>query len=393
MLVVGTLLGALLTACGTGRQASETDYSTTANCPPCDKSTTAAPVKPLRAATWSELPGWLDDDLAAAWPAFLRSCRTLVNRPTWKAVCEEARVVNVSTPTIRRFLESRLQPWRLVNADGSTSGLVTGYYEPLLRGSRTRSAPYVHPVLGVPNDLLVVDLGAAQPEVKNLRLRGRLQGNKVVPYYSRAEIVGREKDFAGRTLLWVDDAVELFFLQVQGSGRVRLTDGSTLRLAYAEHNGHAYQSIGRLLIDRGELTAEQATMPGIKQWARANPRRLHDVLNANPSYVFFREQPLNPAGDDGPNGAFAVPLTAERSIAVDPRYVPLGVPVFLATSQAESTAPLRRLVMAQDTGGAIHGAVRADLFYGFGDKAGNQAGRMKQSGQMWLLLPAGAAPK
>ncbi|HOL63994.1 MAG TPA: murein transglycosylase A [Accumulibacter sp.] len=391
--ILAALCSALLVACGTTRPPAE-ECPACASCTPCASTTPATAAKPLRAAAWSELPGWADDDLAAAWPAFLNSCRSLVNRPPWKAVCEDARALKApATPAIRRFFETRLQPWRVVNADGSSSGLVTGYYEPLLRGSRTRSAPYLQPVLGVPNDLLIVDLGTAQPEVKNLRLRGRLQGNKIVPYYSRAEIVSREKEFAGRTLLWVDDAVELFFLQVQGSGRVKLSDGSTTRLAYADQNGHAYQSIGKLLIERGELSAEQATMPGIKQWARANPGRLPELLNANPSYVFFREQPLKPGDNDGPTGAFGVPLSAERSIAVDPRFVPLGAPVFLATSQPEANAPLRRLVLAQDTGGAIRGAVRADFYYGFGDKAGQQAGRMKQPGQMWVLLPPGAATK
>lgn len=298
-----------------------------------------------------------------------------------------------STAGARRFFESRLQPWQVLNGDGSDRGLVTGYYEPLLHGSRTRGKPYLYPVLGVPADLLTVDLGAAQPDVKNLRLRGRLQGNKVVPYYSRAEIAAREKEYADRTLLWVDDPVELFFLQVQGSGRVKLTDGSTTRLAYADQNGHVYQSIGRRLVDRGELTLEQATMPGIKHWARNHPNRVTELLNVNPSYVFFREQAARSNDSDGPTGALGVPLSAERSIAVDPRYVPLGAPVFLATRHPESAAPLRRLVLAQDTGSAIRGAVRADLFYGFGDAAGNQAGRMKQPGSMWVLQPLAGAAK
>ncbi len=298
-----------------------------------------------------------------------------------------------SSNAIRHFFESRFQPWLLSNPDGTTSGLMTGYYEPLLRGSRTRAKPYLQPVLGVPPDLLTIDLGSVMPELKNLRLRGRLQGNKVVPYFSRAEITSHEKDQADRILLYVDDPVEFFFLQVQGSGRVKLADGGTVRLAYADHNGHPYQSIGRLLVDRGELPLEQATMSGIKQWARAHPGSLSELLNANPSYVFFREQPSKGNEGDGPSGALGVPLTPERSIAVDARYLPLGAPVFLSTSQPESGLPLRRLVLAQDTGSAIRGAVRADLFWGFGTQAGNQAGRMKQKGQMWVLLPPGAAPK
>ncbi|HPT49453.1 MAG TPA: murein transglycosylase A [Accumulibacter sp.] len=402
------LIALLLAACSTTMEAPTDDASRA--CAPCGKATnavatgstaaspdttTSAATKPMQAARWSDLPGWAEDDLAAAWPAFLHSCRGLASRPQWprwKAVCDEAKAMAApSAAGARRFFESRLQPWQVVNGDGSGSGLVTGYYEPLLHGSRTRGKPYLHPVLGVPADLLTVDLGAAQPDVKSLRLRGRLQGNKVVPYYSRAEIAAREKEYADRTLLWVDDPVELFFLQVQGSGRVKLTDGSTARLAYADQNGHVYQSIGRRLVDRGELTLEQATMPGIKHWARSHPSRVTELLNANPSYVFFREQSARGNDSDGPNGALGVPLSAERSIAVDPRHVPLGAPVFLATRHPESSAPLRRLVLAQDTGSAIRGAVRADLFYGFGDAAGNQAGRMKQPGSMWVLLPPAAA--
>jgi membrane-bound lytic murein transglycosylase A len=251
----------------------------------------------------------------------------------------------------------------------------------------------MQPVLGVPGDLLTIELGDVLPELKNMRLRGRLQGNKVVPYFSRAEIVGHEKAYADRVLLWVDDAVELFFLQVQGSGRVKLPDGGMVRIGYADQNGHPYQSIGRVLVERGEMKLEEASMQGIQAWARANPAKLNELLNSNPSYVFFRELPAKGADGDGPPGALGVPLVAERSIAVDARHVPLGAPVFLSTTQPNSTVPLRRLMLAQDTGGAIRGVVRADFFWGFGAEAGAQAGRMKQSGQMWVLLPPGIAPK
>ncbi len=406
--VVTLFLVALLAACGGPTTRPPGEAAACPVCPACPvcsaapapgAATTAGQptAKALQLAKWSDLPGWQEDELAAAWPAFLHSCRALAARPQWpqwKSVCEQAKgLAGPSTPAIRQFFETRLQPWRLHNPEGTTNGLITGYYEPLLRGARTRGKPYLQPVLGVPADLLTIDLGSVLPEVRHLRLRGRLQGNKVVPYYSRSEIVGREGDYADRVLLWVDDAVELFFLQVQGSGRVRLTDGSMTRLAYADQNGHPYQSIGRLLVERGELTVEQATMQGIKQWARSRPGRLDELLNANPSYVFFREQPIKGSEADGPQGALGVPLSAERSIAVDTRYVPLGAPVFLATTLPESSTPLRRLVMAQDTGGAIRGVVRADLFWGFGAQAGQQAGRMKQQGQMWVLLPPAAAPK
>lgn len=381
-----------------------------AACPSCPPAPPAvAPTAPpafartLLPGTWADLPGWSEDDHAAAWPAFLLSCRGMASKPhgpAWKRVCEQAKAVDGKTGReVRRFFEQNLQPYAVVAGEiapqsnvppAALSGMITGYYEPLLRGSRNRVKGFEQPVRGVPDDLLTIDLSAIFPELKDKRVRGRLEGNKVVPYWSRAEIGARGDALPAKTLLYVDDAVELFFLQVQGSGRVKLKDGSMVRLNYADQNGHAYQSIGRLLVERGELKLEEASMQGIQAWARANPARLDELLNANPSYVFFREV-ANSA--DGPIGALGVPLTAERSIAVDPRSVPLGVPVFLATTRPNSAQPMNRLVMAQDTGGAIKGAVRADFFWGFGKAAGEQAGRMKQSGRLWVLLPPEAAPK
>ena len=208
----------------------------------------------------------------------------------------------------------------------------------------------------------------------------------MVPYYTRAEIETGKASVAGREILWVDDAVDLFFLQIQGSGKVALDTGEVVRVSYADQNGHPYRSVGRLLVERGELTLDQASMQGIKAWGSRNPDKLPELLNANASYVFFREQP---ASSGGPPGALGVPLTAGRSVAVDPRAVPLGAPVFLSTTWPNSTLPLNRLMMAQDTGGAIKGAVRADFYWGSGDEAGAQAGRMRQTGRIWVLLPNG----
>ncbi|HYG13672.1 MAG TPA: MltA domain-containing protein, partial [Methylophilaceae bacterium] len=193
----------------------------------------------------------------------------------------------------------------------------------------------------------------------------------------------------GQELMWVDDLIDLFFLQIQGSGIIELESGERVQVGYADHNGYTYRSIGRVLIDRGELAASEASMQGIKRWARNHPAQLRDLLNANQSYVFFRELP---AGLPGPLGALGVPITAERSIAVDPRYIPLGAPVFLDTTYPNSSTPLKGLVVAQDTGGAIKGGVRADFYWGAGDAAGQRAGAMKQSGRMWVLLPKGFLP-
>lgn len=347
-------------------------------------------VRPLalprvRTVTFRDLPNWQQDDHAQAWPALLNSCRVLRNQALWDAVCNAA--VQLDTPdanTARAFFERHFTPHQVLQNDGSPEGLVTGYYEPVLRGSRTPSDKYRYPVYGPPDDLLVVDLSAVYPELKNLRLRGRLDGRRVVPYFDRAGIENGEAPVKGRELLWVDDPVELFFLHIQGSGRVRLDTGETVRIGYADHNGHPYRSIGKWLVNNGELTLDRASMQGIKDWGRRNPQRLTELLNVNPSYVFFRELSDSPSG---PLGALGVPLTAERSIAVDPSAIPLGAPVWLATTRPNSSLPLERLMLAQDTGGAIRGNVRADLFWGAGDEAGQIAGAMKQRGRMWVLLP------
>lgn len=345
----------------------------------------------LRAAAWSELLAWPEDDPAAAWPALRASCTRLVRQQPWRPACEAAGRLGTAPASdqARRFFEQHFTPWQLTNPDDTTEGLVTGYYEPLIRGSRTRSSHYAWPIHGAPADMLTIELGDVHPELKHLRLRGRLSGNKVVPYWTRGQIAEREGELPAPVLLWADDPIDLFFLQVQGSGRVELPDGQRLRIGYADQNGHPYQSIGRWLVSQGELTLEQASMDGIKRWAQDNPQRLPELLNSNPSYVFFRELP---ASDGGPVGALGVALTEGRSIAVDPRYVPLGAPVFLSTSHPLSTRPLNRLMLAQDTGSAIKGAVRADFFWGFGPEAGRQAGRMRQSGRMWVLLPKGMPP-
>lgn len=316
----------------------------------------------LQPTTWSEIGGWSQDDVRAAWPALQASCQALKKRAEWGRVCAAGLMVDAGdVNAMRRYFEANFQPYRVLNGDGTDSGLVTGYYEPVLRGSRTRQGPYQVPLYRKPAQL----------------------GNKPLP--ARAALL-QNPALRGNELVWVDDAVEAAFLQIQGSGRIRLTDGTVMRVGYGGTNDQPFRSFGKWLLDRGEITPAQATMQGIKAWASANPNRVEEMLNVNPRFVFFRELPAN---NDGPIGALGVPLTAERSIAVDPATIPLGVPVFLSTTRPLSAEPIQRLMFAQDTGSAIKGGVRADFFWGAGDAAGETAGRMKQGGRMWVLMPRG----
>jgi membrane-bound lytic murein transglycosylase A len=332
------------------------------------------------AAAWADLPGWAADSPIRAWPALLASCSKPA--PGWAAACAGARALTQPDDTrVRAWLERYLQPYRVAAPDGSAEGLATGYFEPLVAASRQRSKTNTVPLHALPAAL------AAGPP-------GR-------PWHTRAEIdalpAAREA-LRGREIAWLADPLDALLLQVQGSGRLAFTDAagrtSVVRIAYAGHNGQPYLSVGRWLVERGAFTLEQASWPAIKAWARANPQRVAEMLNANPRYVFFREEPL-PDPTVGALGAQGVPLTPGRSIAVDPRAVPYGTPVWLDTTEPEpwspeprpAPRPLQRLVVAQDTGSAITGAVRADYFWGWGEGAEDRAGRMKQPLRMWVLWP------
>ncbi len=357
----------------------------------------APPVLRYQPAAWDQLPGWAGDDLTAAWPAMLASCGSTRMPAAWRDFCAAARgIARADAAGQRRLIESRLRPLRIVLVDPDTAatredtGLVTGYYEPVLRGSRRRGGVFQTPLYGVPDDLVTVELGALYPALQGERIRGRLQGRRIVPYPDRAQLAdGRV--LAGKELVWVDSPTDAFFLEIQGSGRVQLPDGSVIRVAFADVNGHPYRAIGRYLVQQGVFTVEQVTAPAIRNWLTLNPDRQAEVFHTNPSVVFFREQPL---GDPsiGPQGAMGLPLTAGRSLAIDPRLLPLGAPLFLSTTDPVEGAPLQRLMLAQDTGGAIRGALRADLFWGMGDAAGDAAGRMRADGAMWLLWPQDQPP-
>jgi membrane-bound lytic murein transglycosylase A len=363
-------------------------------CPQCPPAKPAPETARYQETSFDALPGWSGAALQPSLRAFLAGCA----RPAALGglagvigkVCEPARAVPENDEVeARRFFESAFTPYALISSESGETGLVTGYYEPIIEGSRAQSALNRYPIFGVPDDLIVVDLAAANPDVRNMRLRGRLDGRRLVPYYSRAEIETRGDSFSAPVLAWTTDPVELFFMQIQGSGQLRLESGERIRIAYADQNGHPFRSLGRYLVERGEMKLEEASMQGIKAWASANPARLQEALNQNPSYVFFRELPQGNAPSDGPLGALSVPLSPEYSIAVDRRFVPLGAPVYLSTTFPLSDERLERLMAAQDTGGAIRGAVRADFYWGTGPEAGARAGRMRQQGKMWLLWPRG----
>ena len=322
--------------------------------------------------TWQELPGWHVDKLQDAWPALLSGCQR--PPPEWTTLCVAA---GKSPPRdhaqARDWLMRNLQPYRVESLEGAANGLITGYYEPLIEARRQ------------PGGAFGVAIHAPPADLATRR-----------PYWTRQQLDAlptAQASLRGREIAYVADPLDALVLQIQGSGRLYVTeaDGSRrmVRVAYAGHNGHPYRSVGRWLIDAGELPAGQASWPAINGWAQRNPGRVDELLWVNPRYVFFREEPL-PDPTVGPRGAQGVPLTPGRSIAVDPRSVPYGTPVWISTTEPLSTAPLRRLVVAQDTGSAIVGPVRADYFWGWGGDAAEQAGRMRQPLQMWALWPRDA---
>ena len=351
--------------------------------PPANTAVTAQ----FQVANFSDLPEWGSVDLLGSWQALLQSCKVLQKRDEWRDLCVQAKLLSEpDSNQIRTFIEHHFQVYQLTQSDGHDSGLVTGYYEPRLKGAREASSAFPYAVYGVPDDLITVDLSGVYPDLKNMRLRGRLDGKKLVPYYSRGELeAANYAPLQGKSIAWVADPVDLLFLHIQGSGRIELPDGKLMRVGYADQNGYPYKPVGRWLLDQHELKPEQMSLQNIKTWAHAHPERLPQMLAADPSFVFFRELP---ASDEGPYGALNVPLTDSYSIAVDARVLPLGAPVFLSTTWPASSQPLNRLMLAQDTGGAIHGIIRADFFWGFGPEAGELAGKMRQSGKMWLLWPA-----
>ncbi|MEE8334009.1 MAG: murein transglycosylase A [Alphaproteobacteria bacterium] len=339
----------------------------------------------LTPADFADLTGWdRDDGIAAAARAFALGCTRLQKRKRWAAPC---RAVAAGPPanarTARRFFERWFRPHAVTDSAAAVDGLFTGYYEPSLRGALKPDARYRIPLFARPADLITADLGSFDPALKGRRITGRVSDGKLTPYPARAEIDRGALGENGRPLVWVDDPVDAFFLHVQGSGRVTLRDGSVMRVGFAAVNGRTYTAIGRVLVARGALASGSVTMKSIRAWLAAHPKRGASVMAENARYVFFRG-----LSGPGPVGALGAPLTAGRSLAVDRAAIPLGAPVWLETTDAlEPDQKLRRLMVAQDTGAAIKGAVRGDVFFGAGRLAARRAGAMKQPGRYFVLLP------
>lgn len=326
---------------------------------------------------FDELPNWHEEDYSGALNSFLESCKTTKTKALYEGLCKSAKDVMDA----KFFFMQNFTPYKIDATDAKDDGLLTGYYEPLLKGSLTKKEPYLYPVYSTPRDLIVVSLASQYPELQNYRLRGRHDGNnKVVPYYSRKELSTRTLD--ADIVCYVDSRIELFFLEVQGSGRVLLDSGEVIYVGFDNLNGYKYSSIGKYLIDAGEISYAQASMKGIKNWCDKNPTRVDELLNHNESVVFFKKR------DKPATGALGVVLTPSRSVAVDQRYLPLGSMLYMSAETKEKD--LNRIVMAQDIGGAIKGSVRADLFFGYGDEAGSRAGRLKAPLKLWILLPKSA---
>ncbi len=365
-----------------------------------------APIR-LEPVSFADLDGWAEDRQAEAIPALLKSCARLMKRADdhmvgpggiggavtdWRGVCAEAEGLPAGDDaSARAFLESAFAPLAVTGTQGPW-GLITGYYEPELAAARARAPGYATPIYRRPSDIVTVELGEFRADLDGETILGRVVEDRLKPYFSRAEIEAGALEGRGDELFWLADPVDAFFLQVQGSGRLRLADGSYIRVGYGGKNGRAYHAIGKTLVERGHLPKDDVSAQSIQAWLRANPDQAPEIMNQNASAVFFVE-----IEGDGPIGAQGVVLTPLRTIAVDPKALPLGAPLWLDTTWPKGVpgagGPLRRLVVAQDTGGVIKGSVRGDLFWGTGDAALAGAGTMKQQGRYFLLLPKAVAAR
>lgn len=357
----------------------------------------------LKAASFSDLPNWANDDMRGFMQAYQISCNRILKKSAgdkfsdnaafgvygdWQTPCRAAQSVNANDgASVRAFLENNFKVVQ-ATAAGNSEGLFTGYYESTLNGSRVKKGAYQYPLLGRPSDLVMVELGDFRDELKGQRIAGRVIDGKLKPYESRAAIVSGKMPAAQyKPIVWLDDKHDAFFVQVQGSGVVHLDDGSIMRVGYDGQNGHPYYAIGRELVKRGIYNKDEVSMDTIRNWLTQNPQQAEELMNTNPSFVFFRETEDDGSGA-GPKGGEGVGLTAKRSIAIDRGKLPYGFPIYLSADYMdEQGKKLDRLFMAQDTGGAIRGAVRGDVYWGSGATAEKMAGPMKAKGRYYFLIP------
>jgi len=366
----------------------------------------------LKRTTFAALNGWADADVRSAFTAFVGSCKRITTRGDgdalggaaaygsvgeWRAACAAAlQFKPASAAAARQFFETWFVPAQAFNRTEAV-GLFTGYYEPELTGSRKPTGRFKTALYARPSDLVSVDLGSFRSALKGERIAGRVDAGKLVPYDTRAAIEGGALKDRSAPIAYVDDAAAAFFLHVQGSGRVRFADGSVVRVAYDGQNGHPYTAVGRVLVDRGEIARENLSMQAIRAWLKANPNKAPALMNENASFVFFKEQAL----DDpslGAEGAQGVPLTSEASLAIDLRFHALGAPMWVdgtapADQEGAQEVAFRRLLVAQDTGGAIRGPVRGDVYWGSTVRAESVAGRMAHKGQLYVLVPKAVAAR
>ena len=345
---------------------------------------------------YKEIPGWSKKGLRIALRSFSASCSAITrhtfqrvqnlksfNPQSWREVCEKSKNIEWRTDKeARTFFMKNFAPWRV--RPSAYEGLFTGYYEIEIKGSRKRTDKFKYPIYARPKDLIGVSLKHFDRRLPRRKLFGREKNGSLRPYLTREQIENHELLESTEVLAWGDNLIDIFFLQIQGSGRVLLPHSQTMQIGYAANNGHPYTAIGQVLIKKGLIEKKNLSMQSIRSWLAANPSKVRELLNHNARYIFFRELP-----GPGVLGALGVKLTPRSSIAIDPNFIPLGAPVWISTSVPETKKPLQRLMIAQDTGAAIKGPIRADIFFGTGSPAADIAGRMKQTGDLFILLPKG----
>jgi membrane-bound lytic murein transglycosylase A len=337
------------------------------------KLSSIVPNTYLLKTTFDELPDFNQENYSEVLKEFANNCRTSKAKKIYAELC--LHLNDISDP--KTFLTSNFTPYMITTQERKREGLLTGYYEAQLYASLTKSKIYKYPIYETPNDLITVDLSSIYPALKHYRLRGRLEGNKIVPYDTRAE--SKQAKVDAKVICYCNSKIDKFFLEIQGSGKVALDNNRTIYIGYDNQNGHKYRAIGRYLVKIGALELKDVSLQSIKTWLKNNPSRVDEVLNYNKSLVYFKQR------TQGATGALGLELTPKRSIAVDRKYIPLGSMLYLNANVDDEN--LSRVVFAQDTGGAIKGAIRADLFLGSGEKALEISGHLKSTLKLWILLP------